>query len=216
MYEPNSNFNYIVSVDVGIKNLALVLIEYTKEYIFNDIVWFELIDITQHVHLDSESQIDCKLFHSKTITDWLLHVMYLHNELFEYAQYIIIERQPPRGHVAIEQLLFFKYREKAILISPVSVHRFFGWSAEVNYEQRKEKSVAILKYKLEKTNRPWLHTELNKLKRQHDISDAVLQTLYFLYKKHEQLTIEKRLKQYRDNSELPFLEKFRHIPELTI
>lgn len=205
---PRANCKYILSIDIGIKHLALILVECTDEYIYEDIIWFDLIDITKFQHLDAESKKTCHLYHTKTIADWLSHVMYLHSELFDMVDHVLIERQPPQGHTSVEQLLFFKYREKSVLMSPRSIHKFFGWSITVDYNQRKEKSVEILKYRLCNSTRPWLLNELNRFERQHDISDAFLQVVFFLHHKYIQTKIQKDTCTGESNV-LSFLDKFR-------
>lgn len=202
--EPNSNFKYILSIDIGITHLGLVLVECTMDYIFNDIIWFELIDITKFHHLDFESKKKCKLYHTKTISDWLSHIMYLHTELFDLVEHILIERQPPQGYTAVEQLLYFQYRSKAFLISPRSVHKFFGWGTET-YEERKLKSIEIIKFRIK---RLWLQDYFQKIARQHDISDAFIQTIFFLCEKNLQFRKEKLI-DCDDNGDLAFLNLFR-------
>lgn len=172
------NYKYILCIDIGINHLAFVLLEITKDFDCNDIIWFDMFDITKHQHLDKESEKKCELYHTKTIADWLSHIFYLHHELFEHVDYILIERQPPTGLVAVEQLIYFKYRNKSILIHPKKVHSFFGWKDE--YEQRKEKSVKVFKYRLEKSQRIYLLDQFNRFERQHDISDAYILSTVFL------------------------------------
>lgn len=202
--EPKSDCKYILSVDIGIIHFALVLLECDLEYTYKDIIWFDLIDITRFQHLDERSKQDCKLYHSKTMTDWISHVTYLHAEVFELAEFIVIERQPPQGHTALEQLLFHQFRSKAVLVSPRSVHAFFGWSTETDYLKRKEKSTAILEYRLQSTNRTWLLTELAQLSRQHDVADAFVQALFFLNLKHTEW------RQSRTTDAYQFLDNFRY------
>jgi hypothetical protein len=181
------NSTYILSIDIGIKHLAMLLVETSKTYVFKEIVWFELVDITQFVHLDQDSKNKCSLYHTKTISDWLSHVFYLNTELFDLVETILIERQPPHGHVAIEQLIYFNFRNKSVLIHPRSVHKFLNWTNEDTYEIRKQKSVKILKRQLEKGSRTYLLNEFNQLRRQHDISDAYIQALFFLYIKQKEI-----------------------------
>jgi hypothetical protein len=38
----------------------------------------------------------------------------------------LIEKQPPAGLVAVEQLLMMSYRDKAVLVYPNSMHAHFG------------------------------------------------------------------------------------------
>lgn len=202
--EPDSTCRYIVSVDIGIVHFALVLIECTAEYEYRDTVWFELMDITRFPHLDAHAKQECALAHTKTIADWLGHVMFLHSELFQFADRILIERQPPQGHTAVEQLLFFQFRSKAVLVSPRSVHKFFGWSSEIDYDRRKEKSVAAFRYRLKQSTRPWLLDMLDALERQHDVADAFVQTLFFLYKQHEEW------RRTREASSFSQLDQYRY------
>lgn len=183
--EPNTDkYLYILSIDIGIINLGLILLECNKDYTLHDIIWFDLINITSFNHLDRQSEKECRLSHTKTFTDWLSHIFYLHHELFTLCSHILIERQPPSGHVAVEQLLFFNFREKSVLIHPRSVHSFMGWKQEDNYEIRKKKSVEVLQYRLLRSERKYLQQEFDKFNRQHDISDAYIQSLYFLSKKY--------------------------------
>lgn len=203
--EPSSDFKYILSIDIGIKHLALVLLQVNKDYTLDDIVWFELIDITTFYHLDIKSRTECKLYHTRTISDWLAHIFYLHKELFDLVDHILIERQPIQGQVSIEQLFFFNFRHKAILIHPRSVHTFFNFG-KIEYESRKQKSVEIFKYRLYKSERHYLVDEFNKLKRQHDVSDAFIQAVYFLHNKE----IEYRLSV--SHCEEHFLDVFRFVP----
>lgn len=189
-FEPRPDiYRYIVSVDIGIHHLALTLVETLHDYTLHDLVWFELIDITRFVHLDPTSRHTCALSHTRTASDWLAHVFFLYHELFQLADHILIERQPPGGQIAIEQLFFFHFRSKAVLIHPNAVHAFFGWrvetdDAEIRYQHRKEKSLQVLQYRLAQTPRTWLRDMLQEFSRQHDIADAYCQIVFFAYQKH--------------------------------
>lgn len=176
---------YILSIDIGIIHMSFILLECNQDYTLHDIIYFELIDITTFHHLEKDQQ--CTIPHTKTFSDWLQHLFLLHGELFDLSKHILIERQPPGGHVVVEQLIFFKYREKAVLIHPRSVHKYMGWSIGVDYEGRKVKSVEAFKYRLEKLDRSWLVDYFNRLERQHDISDAYVQFLFFIHHKQEEL-----------------------------
>lgn len=181
MHAPDSEkYLYVLSIDIGIINLAFVLLECNKNYTIHDIVYFELFDITTFPHLDKHSKKTCTIKHTKTIADWLEHIFYLNTELFDLCTHILIERQPPQGHVAVEQLFYYKFREKAVLVHPRSVHSYFRWNSTINYEKRKEKSVEIMQYRLAKTKRSWLVQQFEQMDRQHDISDAYIQAVYFL------------------------------------
>jgi hypothetical protein len=183
MFEPNpTQFRYVLSIDVGIHHMAFVLLEVEKDYSQSTVVWFELMDITTFYHLDLQSKKQCKLFHSRTLSDWMSHIFSLNTELFDLCETVLIERQPPGGQIAVEQLLFFNYRSKAVLIHPRSVHAFFGWTED--YEGRKRRSVQIFEHALEKNPRTWLKGEFATLRRRHDISDAYTQAIFYFHKKH--------------------------------
>ena len=193
-YNPNI-YNYIVSIDIGVRHLALLLLETEPQtHKLHDIIWFELIDITAFQHLD-DNPTECKLPHTRTFADWLSHIFLLHHELFDIATTILIERQPPQGFVVIEQLLFFHYRNKAVLVHPRSVHSWLGWRRDVAYEQRKVKSVQYLKYHLTKSSRTYLCKELEGLTRQHDVADAFGQAMFFLHGQRKELETQRVLKE---------------------
>lgn len=207
MYEPDpERFRYILSIDVGIHHLAMILIETTPDYTQKDVVWFELVDITQFVHLDTHSSKTCTIPHTRTAADWLSHLFYLNKELFDLCEKVLIERQPPGGQIAIEQLLFFQHRSKAVLVHPRSVHAFFGWSNH-DYDDRKKRSIKVLEYALNQSKRDWLSKEYQNISRKHDVSDAYTQALYYLY----QQSIEKRKETGMNKSDaLDALDVYRY------
>ena len=181
-------YDYILSVDIGVQHLAFVLLEVQRdESTLHDIVWYELIDITKFQHLE-DSPDKCTLPHTRTFADWLSHVFFLHTELFDAVQTILIERQPPTGFVVIEQLLFFHYRFKAVLVHPRSVHSWLGWgraglgemAADEAYEERKRRSVQYFEYYLGNSPRDYLVLQFAAYERQHDVADAFCQAMFFL------------------------------------
>src|SRR3990167_920619 len=138
-----TKYKKILSVDIGIKHLCLSLSYVDKNYNFIKVKKIKLIDIQNFV-----CDRDCQFFHTKTPADWLSHVFYNHYKLFDCADHVLIEKQPPDGLVMIEQLMFLILREKAELIYPRSVHAYFGMTnissdRDTNYEKRKENSILI-------------------------------------------------------------------------
>jgi len=172
---------YILSIDIGLKHLALVLGEEKDDGVV--IFYIKLIDISIYTH-NTVSKENCKLYHTKTIADWISHVIQEERSIFDGAKYILIERQPiGSSFISIEQLIFYIYRDKTWLISPKSVHCHFNFQG-LNYDQRKVASEII--------TRPLLSEQLNEcltsLERAHDICDAVLQFYYW----HNQRKKEKQ------------------------
>ena len=171
----------ILCVDVGVVNLGLsALIADSITMKFHRVVGIDLLDITKIPHPTHIPECQCTLNHSKTFTDWMEHVFQYYHDVFEGADKIIIERQPPRGFVVVEQLIYSKYRSKCDLISPNSMHKFFG--LEGDYEQRKEQSLKLgVKY-IEPYSQIW--NEFESFPRQHDITDSILIGVFWFHKQH--------------------------------
>ena len=201
----------ILSIDVGIINLGYVFAEIHSVYIkyknlslkthYNQENDFDInviecnkIDITNIRH-SSVKQCECKLHHDRCIPDYLDHFIQEHVHLFESADIIIIERQPPVGITNVQDLLFKLFRNKVLLISPNSVHKYFKLSKD--YDIRKIESEDIAKkYLLDFSN-------FNNNTRKHDISDAMLMIIY--YYKLNKIKNEKK----SDLSNLLDFEQFR-------
>lgn len=163
----------VVSFDVGIVNLAVVLIKvYPKDWIKTDKPRIKVleawhIDITQVTH-DSVPEHECKLYHTKELSDRVLHVIQEYEP--KWSQYgpidrYLTERQPPQGLTGIEETLFQKFRDKIVKVSPNAMHTFFKLSAD--YETRKLEVVNLA--------RPFLQgqTHFDTHERVHDMADAM-------------------------------------------
>jgi len=210
------NCKSILSIDIGLKHLGLVksLVNSCFEFVNNSIEIY-LIDITEYKH-DKIPESDCKLYHTKTIFDWIIHMIQENHDLFHNSDYILIERQPPQGFVCIEQILFGLFREKAILISPVSVHKFHNFK-DLDYDSRKIASEIISRDFLNKK----MNLILNDMERYHDISDSIIQMIYWCSKKSSEINNEKlieinekkRLNYFKNpthQNTLEFLETYRY------
>ncbi len=193
-YRPD-RYNYVISIDIGIRNLAIVFCAVHKDYTFREIVWFDLIDITTFQHRGQPEE--CKLFHAKTMCDYLEHVFQMHQAIFDAADHLLIERQPPQGLVAVEQLIFSKYRHKAELISPNAMHSWMGWrKMNYDYEQRKIKSVEYAAPYLRK-DRDYLAGYFEACSRQHDIADAICLFFFWLEQRRNLWLHEERKRAYQ-------------------
>ena len=85
---------------------------------------------------------DYKYIHTNDFVDLVPLFVEDHQDIFDSADKILIERQPPGGFTNIEILLNYMFKDKVILISPVSMHMHFGMR-HLNYEERKERTVSI-------------------------------------------------------------------------
>lgn len=207
-----NNLQYILSIDIGIYHLGLVLIGCDVSYTTHRVLWFELVDITSCLCKSDEHPM-CTLYHSNYIADRMAHVFQKYNDVFDGAHTILIEQQPPQGLTAVEQLILFKYRSKAVMVHPSSVHKWMNWKY-LNYEQRKIESIRIFEQQLETQELIYM---LDRYERKHDLADAYCMCRLFI---HRQYITHK----YNAPTEVDpvkrgyciFLEQFRYKPCLTI
>ena len=190
--DDDETYYSILCIAVGVVNLGLsALIADAITLKIKKIVGIDLVDITKILHPEHIPECKCTLNHTKTFTDWMEHLFQYYNDIFEAVDKIIIERQPPKGFVVVEQLIYSKYRNKCELISPRSLHKFFDLSTE--YDIRKEESVEIASRHLERVHP--IYQEFNKFNRKHDISDSILMGLFWFHKEHHKY-LEKEHQKY--------------------
>jgi len=200
----------ILSIDIGIINLGYVFANlkfdpdnYTNHIknnvysTFKDIVVIncDRVDITNMKH-NRVDYCNCKLHHDLCVPDYVDHFVQENEDIFNLADIILIERQPPVGITNVQDLLFTKFRNKVTLISPVSVHKYFKMSKE--YDTRKVESELISQNYLNSFNK------FNNNIRRHDISDAMLMLIYY-YKIHSDKLFKNKIK-----NEILDFEQFRY------
>ena len=206
----------VLSIDVGIINLGYVYAEITltdeqiiskyKSHIFNDNYILNLPNIKQNIRIIDCNRIDitkikhskvsinlCKLHHDRCIPDYLDHFIQ-ETPYFNECDILIIERQPPVGITNVQDLLFKLFREKVLLISPVSMHKYFNLPCGL-YEIRKLKSEELSKIYLEQFE------SFTKNTRKHDISDAMLMLIYFYKIKMKDIIEKKNIENTTDDFE---------------
>jgi hypothetical protein len=185
--ESQNDYYSVLCIDIGIVNLGIAALIYDKNtMVFREVVGIDLLDITTFLHRPSEI---CCLNHTKTFTDWMEHVFQYHKNVFEGVDKILIERQPPCGFVAVEQLIYSRYRYKCELVAPNSVHKYFN-IGKLDYDSRKNKVIEIA---LKHISDPEIIDEFNKFSRQHDMADAICIGLYWLSKKHTEYLEEENI-----------------------
>jgi len=209
----------VLSIDIGVLHLGISISILDIEYKLIDIIWIDLIDITKFIHNKPETRKTCKLNHTKTFTDWLEHVFYNNRELFDLADYILIERQPPCGFVVVEQLIFSKWRHKSILISPNSMHAYFK-IGHLDYEGRKDFNNKLILNILSES----LKHQLDNYDRIHDISDSICLMLFWINRKQieyckklrKKMILERRYKIINDTtiSTSDWLDLHKYIPRV--
>lgn len=209
----------VLSIDIGIKNLGYVysrLDFYPPEpdsrykanlvnnnYVLNkhqnqkyiEILDCNRVDITRIQH-NKIPFCECTLHHERCIPDYLDHFIQ-ETTYFQECDVLLLERQPPVGITNVQDLLFKQFRNKVILIHPASVHAYFDLPS-CEYELRKAKSEMLSNTYLKNE-----HNFLNNVRR-HDISDAMLITLYFYKTKMEKVIKDTKFESLNLN-----LEQFR-------
>ena len=114
----------ILAIDIGYHNMGLVLAECGKGSKI-DVEFIKKISLEDYKYIQSNDFVDLiPLF----VDD--------HKYIFDSADTILIERQPPGGFTNIEILLHYMFKDKVVLVSPVSMHTHFGMR-HLNYEERK-------------------------------------------------------------------------------
>lgn len=170
----------VLSIDIGIQHLGVSVTLLNEDYSIMEIIWIDLIDIQKYTHDNGPSENECKLPHTKSFCDWITHVFQENSVIFERADVILIERQPPMGLVGLEQLIFSRWRDKAVLVSPNSMHKFFH-IGHYDYEQRKEETEKIAHKYLD------MHSKLSEtfdtFERLHDIADSICMMLFWIQSK---------------------------------
>jgi len=172
---------YIISIDIGFEHFAIVganvsepydlrSTRFEEPYKLEDVTLCKLINI-KNLMLDC-SDADCKLKHALCISDYMAHLFKLYHDFFEKADIILIERQPPQGFIAVQELILFTYRDKSILVSPNSMHKHFSMS-----KVQKLRKMFTEKFSKERLQ-PFPDYANNE--RKHDMGDAYCILVYYL------------------------------------
>ena len=146
----------VLAIDIGYHNMGLVLAEFEDNPKIN-------VRKIKKVSLG-----DYKYIQTNDIVDLVPLFVEEHQEWFDMVDKILIERQPPGGFTNIEVLLHYMFKDKVVLISPVSMHTHFGMR-NLDYEQRKERTVSIMENHI---------SEEIPYERKHDIADAFCMIMY--------------------------------------
>ena len=212
----------ILSIDVGIINLGFIYatiyfpeIEKTSKYNNlqnNNSYHLNKESIKKNIHVINCNRIDitkikhskikacnCSLRHESCIPDYLDHFIQEHLDYFNECDILLIERQPPMGITNVQDLLFTRFRNKVKLISPNSVHKYFGFGHDYNIRKEQSEFIA-LDYLLH------FNSFVSSI-RKHDMSDALLMIIFYYYTTNREL-IEKTDYNY-DNDHFLNFEKFR-------
>ena len=152
----------LVGIDIGYYNIGLVLAECNEEKV--NVLYVQKVDLTEY-----------KTREGPELSDMIHGFVTEYSDIFCQADQVLIERQPPGGITSVEVLLHYIFRHKAVLISPVSMHKHFG-IGHLDYEERKERTEVIAGKYLKD------FTYYDRLQRKHDVADALCMILYQNFK----------------------------------
>lgn len=152
----------ILSIDIGWLNMGLALATCKSS---TDVD----IEYVKKVNLD-----DYKYIYSNEVIDLIPLFIDDHRFIFDSADVILIERQPPGGFGNIQTLIHYMCKDRVVLISPNSLHSHFGMN-NLDYGGRKVRSEQIASRFLR---------EPIPYERKHDITDAILMILYYNFRKN--------------------------------
>ena len=190
----------IIGIDIGYINMGVVraVVDDDFNFTFTDSFRYN-ISIPRHnrVHVS-----ECTIPHTTETCDRVAHFIQENKDMFDDADYIFIERQPPMGFKDIEALIMSAYRHKVTLLSPNRLHKYFGISHQ-DYEQRKESVVEIAGPHLEHIK------TFNNQVRKHDMADAACMCIYQIVKFKEEHRRKERLEHIK---RLPF-DKYAFVPQ---
>lgn len=147
----------IVSVDIGYSNMALVQLD-------TDFINFSVNNIYK---------VNLKNFCENQVHLAMIKFIDKYSFVFDKANIILVERQPPQGLTNIQDILAFNYSQKVKLICPRSIHKYFMIS-KFDYDLRKKYTVNITNEHLKD------YKDYTKEERKHDIADAFCQALYYI------------------------------------
>ena len=150
----------VLAIDIGYHNLGIVLAESVAGPSIK-VEYMKKVSLADYKYLKSNDMVDLvPLF----VED--------HKGIFDSADKILIERQPPGGFTNIEILLHYMFKDKVLLVHPTSMHTHFG-IRHLDYEERKERTTSIAERHL-KFEIPY--------ERKHDIADALCMIIYDNFK----------------------------------
>lgn len=153
----------IVSIDIGYSNMAIVDLDTD----FKDFT-------VQNVY-----KINLSNFNENEVYLAMIKFINSYNNIFEKADTILIERQPPQGLTNIQDIIAYKFYSKVKLICPRSMHKHFMIS-KLEYDLRKQYTIKITSKYLQD------FSIFQNDSRKHDIADAFCQALYYIEKNKKQ------------------------------
>ena len=159
--------SYIVSVDVGIKNLALCAYDFCT----NQVIHWENVSLVPNGRYVPAQNV-------QYVRDFVLK----HEALFGSAAVILVERQMRCNMRIIEAVLQTMYFDRTLVISPKSIKAHYNLSTR-NYRQNKVKAVEwaqeFIKNNGESVFAPDV-TRTFEASKKDDLADSLLICMFYL------------------------------------
>ena len=158
---------YVVAIDVGIKNLAVCAYDFVTGKI---------------IHWDNVTLVPNGRYIPALNVQYVHDFVFKHNDLFNKAAVVLVERQMRCNMRIIESVLQSMFYERCVVVSPRCVKAHYGIGTR-NYRANKAKAVEWARDFV--TANPThftdpLGTRFLKCQKQDDLADALLMTTYYL------------------------------------
>ncbi len=167
---------HFVGVDVGVVHLALAMCHTNAAYEDFTVQRVQLIDITELEH-QRVPRSRCPLSHTGMACDRVLHVIQERQALFDAAEEVVVERQPPQGIRDVEQVFVTVFRTKCHVMAPQTMHKFLHSSG---YEYAERKQISI------RTAKAYVPDITAMFEKADDVADAVCLVLTRVSQLHDQ------------------------------
>jgi hypothetical protein len=156
--------SYVISIDVGIKNLGLCIFHMQLGKV---VVW------------TNESLVPRgKQYFPRQNVEYVRALIERYRPYFDSCFQLVVERQMRSNMRVIEAILETSYFNNCTIISPRSVKAHYGLSTR-NYKMNKLVAVQWVERFLE-SNPDTAPTELFKGAKKDDLADALIMLLYYL------------------------------------
>lgn len=160
---------YIITIDVGIKNLGYTIFDCEKCCL---VKWNVASLVDQDTYVPSKNVMYVRRFVEE------------HSEYFAKAIKIVIERQIRTNMRIIEAAFETMFYDKVLIITAKSVKMHFGTSTK-NYRNNKKKAVEFVQTGMD-LSAPWVCylqgcTDVWQMRsKQDDLADALMLLLYYI------------------------------------
>ena len=124
------------------------------------------VDTSSTLTIIKKNKVDL-IIPGKTISDGVDKWISEENDIFNNSYKIVIERQPPTGAaLVVQEILYSKFKEKVILLHPLTVAKYFG-TVKCSYKERK------------KVNRKYANEYFKIQETSFDICDSLCLSVYY-------------------------------------